>query len=117
MYVALAKYAIIAIMSERRPEPLRKRVLQGSIYLTIRNGISMLLSLVGSLLVTRAIGPENYGLFMDNLFSFLSLQPHMSRATLPVAVPPRLQRNAVLSFVTYRSVILDAMIGRCATST
>jgi len=61
-------------MSERRPEPLRKRVLQGSIYLTIRNGISMLLSLVGSLLVTRAIGPENYGLFaaVSGIFGYLT---------------------------------------------
>jgi O-antigen/teichoic acid export membrane protein len=61
-------------MSERRPEPLRKRVLQGSIYLTIRNGISMLLSLVGSLLVTRAIGPENYGLFAaaSGIFGYLT---------------------------------------------
>jgi len=74
VYVALAKYAIISIMSERRPEPLRKRVLQGSIYLTIRNGISMLLSLVGSLLVTRAIGPENYGLFAaaSGIFGYLT---------------------------------------------
>jgi len=51
------------LVSEQRPEPLRKRVLQGSTYLTIRNGVSVLLSLVGSLLVTRAVGPENYGLF------------------------------------------------------
>ena len=50
-------------MSEQRPEPLRKRVLQGSVYLTIRNGVSMLLSLVGSLFITRIIGPENYGIF------------------------------------------------------
>jgi len=48
-------------------------VLQGSVYLTIRNGVSMLLSLIGSLLITRIIGPENYGLFTaaSGIWSYL----------------------------------------------
>jgi len=55
-------------------EPLRARVLRGSVYLTIRNGASMILSLVGSLLVTRLIGPDNYGLYMSAsaIFGYLS---------------------------------------------
>jgi O-antigen/teichoic acid export membrane protein len=72
-YVVHDEYAIICAVSDSHPKPLRKRVLQGSVYLTVRNGISMLLSLVGSLLVTRAIGPENYGLFTaaGGIFGYL----------------------------------------------
>lgn len=61
-------------MSEQQSEPLRKRVLQGSAYLTIRNGVSVLLSLVGSVLVTRIVGPDSYGLFMaaSSIFAYLN---------------------------------------------
>lgn len=58
----------------KRSESLRERVLKGGVYLTLRNGASMILGLVGSLLVTRLIGPENYGLYMAafGVFSYLS---------------------------------------------
>jgi ATP-binding cassette subfamily B protein len=39
-------------------------------------------------------------LFMDNLFIFL--QPHMSRATQPVAAPPRLQHGLEFRNVSFR---------------
>jgi len=59
---------------QERSESLRKRVLEGTVYLTLRNGISMLIGLVGSLLITRLIGPDNYGLYMAafSIFSYLS---------------------------------------------
>jgi O-antigen/teichoic acid export membrane protein len=41
----------------KRSESLRERVLKGGVYLTLRNGASMILGFVGSLLVTRLIGP------------------------------------------------------------
>jgi O-antigen/teichoic acid export membrane protein len=58
----------------KRSESLRERVLKGGVYLTLRNGASMTLGFVGSLLVTRLIGPENYGLYMAafGVFSYLS---------------------------------------------
>ena len=58
----------------KRSESLRERVLKGGVYLTLRNGASMILGFVGSLLVTRLIGPENYGLYMAafGVFSYLS---------------------------------------------
>jgi PST family polysaccharide transporter len=63
------------VMAEQeRNEPLRTRVLKGSVYLVLRNGISMLIGLVGSLFVTRLIGPDNYGLYMAafGIFGYLS---------------------------------------------
>ena len=63
------------VMAEQeRNESLRMRVLKGSVYLGLRNGISMLIGLVGSLFVTRLIGPDNYGLYMAafGIFGYLS---------------------------------------------
>jgi len=63
------------VMAEQeRNESLRTRVLKGSVYLGLRNGISMLIGLVGSLFVTRLIGPDNYGLYMAafGIFGYLS---------------------------------------------
>jgi O-antigen/teichoic acid export membrane protein len=63
------------VMAEQeRNESLRTRVLKGSVYLVLRNGISMLIGLVGSLFVTRLIGPDNYGLYMAafGIFGYLS---------------------------------------------
>ena len=42
---------------------LRSKVLHGGLYLVIREGMGMAISLGGVLLLTRAIGPEQYGLF------------------------------------------------------
>ncbi len=52
---------------------LRAKVLQGGIYLAIRQGIGMVISLVGVLLITRVIGPKQYGLYASafGLFYFL----------------------------------------------
>ena len=46
---------------------LRTSVVKGGIYLTLRRGVSAALSLVGALLLTRIVGPENYGLFNASL--------------------------------------------------
>ncbi|NWG22674.1 MAG: ABC transporter ATP-binding protein [Chloroflexi bacterium] len=42
------------------------------------------------------------GLFMDNLFSFLSLEPQMARSPHPAAVPVRLQRGLEFRHVSFR---------------
>lgn len=42
---------------------LRSKVLSGGVYLVIRQGIGMMISLGGILLLTRTIGPEQYGLY------------------------------------------------------
>ncbi len=42
---------------------LRKKVLRGGAFLTFRQAVGMALSLAGLLLVTRVIGPRQYGLY------------------------------------------------------
>ncbi|MDD4169949.1 MAG: oligosaccharide flippase family protein [Desulfotomaculaceae bacterium] len=42
---------------------LRKKVLQGGAYLAVRQGLGLIIGLGGALLLTRIIGPENYGLY------------------------------------------------------
>jgi O-antigen/teichoic acid export membrane protein len=42
---------------------LRQKIMSGGVYLTLRQGIGMLISLGGMLLLTRLIGPDNYGLY------------------------------------------------------
>jgi O-antigen/teichoic acid export membrane protein len=42
---------------------LRSQVLQGSLYLVMREGFGMVLSIATMLLITRSIGPEQYGIF------------------------------------------------------
>jgi O-antigen/teichoic acid export membrane protein len=46
---------------------LRQRVLQGGAYLTVRYGLGIIISLGGVLLLTRLIGPTNYGLYAGSL--------------------------------------------------
>lgn len=52
---------------------LKTKVMRGGAYLVIRQGLSMVLSIVSLFLVTRLIGPENYGLFIGvfGVFSYL----------------------------------------------
>lgn len=52
---------------------LRTKVMRGGAYLVLRQGLSMVLSIVSLFLVTRLIGPENYGLFIAafGVFSYL----------------------------------------------
>src|SRR5215212_185077 len=42
---------------------LRSRVLRGGFYLILRQGLGIIVSTVGLILLTRTIGPEAYGLF------------------------------------------------------
>ena len=42
---------------------LRKKVIQGGAFFAFRQGIGVFLSLAGVLLVTRVIGPKQYGIF------------------------------------------------------
>ena len=42
---------------------LRSQVLRGSLYLVMREGIGMVISIATMLLITRSIGPEQYGIF------------------------------------------------------
>jgi O-antigen/teichoic acid export membrane protein len=46
---------------------LRQRILQGGAYLTLRYGLGIIISLGGVLLLTRLIGPTNYGLYAGGL--------------------------------------------------
>jgi O-antigen/teichoic acid export membrane protein len=53
---------------------LRAKVLHGGAYLSLRQGLGMLISFGGVLLLTRAIGPEAYGLYVASIgvYSYLS---------------------------------------------
>ncbi len=53
---------------------LKAKVLQGGLYLAIRQGMGMVISLVGVLLITRFIGPEQYGLYASAFGLFYYLQ-------------------------------------------
>src|SRR5215213_7766707 len=42
---------------------LRTRVVRGGVYLVLRQGLGIAVSIVGIVLLTRFIGPEAYGLY------------------------------------------------------
>ena len=44
-------------------ESLRTKALKGGVYLTVRHGAMVVLGLLGALLLTRIVGPANYGLY------------------------------------------------------
>lgn len=46
---------------------LREKIVRGGAYLTARHGLSLIIGLVGIVLLNRAIGPENYGLYASAL--------------------------------------------------
>src|SRR5215217_3866789 len=53
---------------------LRTKVLRGGIYISLRQGLGVVINLGGVLLLTRTIGPENYGLYAGALSVFTFLQ-------------------------------------------
>jgi O-antigen/teichoic acid export membrane protein len=46
---------------------LRQRIFQGGAYLILRYGLGLIISFGGVLLLTRLIGPANYGLYAGSL--------------------------------------------------
>lgn len=52
---------------------LRARVMRGGMYLSVRQGIGMALSVGGVILLTRMIGPEAYGIFAAAMGIYLFL--------------------------------------------
>ena len=61
-------------MDAKQPS-LRTQAVRGSIYLTLRQGASVLLGVVGLLFMTRIVGPESYGLYAAafGIFKYLTL--------------------------------------------
>ncbi|MBE9030421.1 oligosaccharide flippase family protein [filamentous cyanobacterium LEGE 11480] len=53
---------------------LKQQVMSGGFYLALRQGIGMAISLGGVLLLTRLIGPENYGLYAGTFGVFWYVQ-------------------------------------------
>ncbi|MEM0338006.1 MAG: oligosaccharide flippase family protein, partial [Candidatus Caldarchaeum sp.] len=51
---------------------MRRKALEGSIYLSIRRAVGIFLSIIGLLFITRAVGPAAYGLFAaaSSLFGY-----------------------------------------------
>jgi O-antigen/teichoic acid export membrane protein len=54
-------------------ESLRTKALKGGVYLTVRHGAMVVLGLLGALLLTRIVGPANYGLYnaASGVFGYL----------------------------------------------
>ena len=52
---------------------LRRRAVEGSLYLSLRRVFTIALSLVGMLYVTRVVGPANYGLYASAMGVYLFL--------------------------------------------
>ena len=52
---------------------LRSQVMRGGVYLALRQGLGMVISLGGVLLLTRTIGPDQYGIYtaVYSLFWYL----------------------------------------------
>lgn len=61
-------------MDAKQPS-LRTQAVRGSIYLTLRQGTSVLLGVVGLLFMTRIVGPEGYGIYAAafGIFKYLTL--------------------------------------------
>ncbi|MGQ9656879.1 MAG: oligosaccharide flippase family protein [Fimbriimonadales bacterium] len=61
-------------MSANQPS-LRTQAVRGSIYLTLRQGFSVVLGLIGLLFMTRIVGPEGYGVYAAafGIFKYLML--------------------------------------------
>ena len=60
---------------DAKPPSLRTQAVRGSIYLTLRQGTSVLLGVVGLLFMTRIVGPEGYGIYAAafGTFKYLTL--------------------------------------------
>jgi O-antigen/teichoic acid export membrane protein len=60
---------------DAKPPSLRTQAVRGSIYLTLRQGTSVLLGVVGLLFMTRIVGPEGYGIYAAafGIFKYLTL--------------------------------------------
>ncbi|MGG6293244.1 oligosaccharide flippase family protein [Leptolyngbya sp. AN02str] len=97
---------------------LKSKVLKGGIYLTLRQLVSNVLSIVSVLVIARVLGPENYGIVAIALgiFYFLSW-------TTKVGLPIYLVRQsnldgdapkAVLSFFNTAGVMFCVVLWLCA---
>jgi PST family polysaccharide transporter len=58
----------------RQPEGLRQKVVRGGAFLAFRQAIGIVLSLAGVLLVTRVIGPRQYGVYAMAMSIVMFLQ-------------------------------------------
>lgn len=57
----------IKIVEKERKTGLREKVMQGGVYLIVRQGIGLMIGLGGMILLTRMIGPTNYGLYISSI--------------------------------------------------
>ena len=53
---------------------LKTQVMRGGVYLVLRQGLGVFISLAGVMLVTKVIGPEKYGLYAATISIFLYVQ-------------------------------------------
>jgi O-antigen/teichoic acid export membrane protein len=63
------------------PGGLRRRILTGGVYLVVREGIGVVVGVLGAVALTRMIGPANFGLYVALVALFMYLQ---SLATLGI---------------------------------
>src|SRR3954453_8119484 len=64
-----------------QPGGLRRRILTGGVYLVVREGLGVVVGVVGAVALTRMIGPANFGIYVALVVLFTYLQ---SLATLGI---------------------------------
>ncbi|WP_040695214.1 oligosaccharide flippase family protein [Nodosilinea nodulosa] len=99
-------------------ENLKSKVLTGGIYLTLRNILAALLSLVSVLVIARILGPKNYGIatVAIGIFYFLIWTCRLGLNTYLVRQPnlPESGPQQVISFYNSFGILLCALLWTCA---
>lgn len=90
---------------------LKSQVLRGGIYLAIRQAMGMVISLVGVLLLTRAIGPEQYGLYAAAFGLFYYLQNVGQLGITVYLVRAQGEDNLTVYHQAFTLLLLVSLIG------
>ncbi len=88
---------------------LRELVLRGSAYLALRQAISMVLGVVGAVLLTRQLGPSEYGRYVGGLaiVAFLTVVTRLGVDTFVIRRPERPGTR------TYRTAFTLMLVNGC----
>lgn len=90
---------------------LRSKVLQGGLYLAVRQGMGMVISLVGVLLVTHVIGPQQYGLYASAFGVFYYLQNVCQLGVVIYLVRREGENNATVYHQAFTLLLLSGLLG------
>lgn len=101
-----------------KPKGLKSKILTGGIYLTLRNVIAAILSLVSVLVIARILGPKNYGIatVAIGIFYFLIWTCRLGLTTYLVRQPnlPDTGPQQIVSFYNVLGIPLCTLLWLCA---